>query len=76
LGGFGFEMSEEFPRRLTPKEAAGMTVNERLWLSGQMSAFEEAAAQCDVERMTEILSTVHLNRETIEANIRSELNKK
>jgi hypothetical protein len=69
-------MSEEFPRKLTQKEAAGMTVNERLWLSGQLTAFEEAAAQCDVERMTEILSAIHLNEETIEANIRSELNKK
>jgi len=69
-------MNDESPRKLTPKEAAGMTVNERLWLSGQLTAFEEAAAQCDVERMTEILHAVHLNRETIEANIRSELNKK
>jgi hypothetical protein len=69
-------MNEEFPRELTPKEAAGMTVNERLFLSGLMERFDRAVAEQDVEEISEVLKRVYLNTETIDAIIQSELERK
>ena len=69
-------MNEEFPRDLTPQEAAGMTVNERLFLSGLMEKFEQAVADRDVEGISEVLRRVFLNTETINAIIQSELERK
>ena len=76
MGGIGFEMSEEFPRKLTQKEAAGMTVNERLFLSGLMEKFERAVANRDVQEISAVLRSVYLNTETIDAIIQSELERK
>ncbi|MEP6848010.1 MAG: hypothetical protein ABI999_04075 [Acidobacteriota bacterium] len=44
----------------------GMTVNERLWVSGLMDAFEEAVEKKNIERAQEILEQVELT----EGNIR------
>jgi len=44
----------------------GMTVNERLWVSGLMDAFEEAVEKKNIERAREILEQVDLT----EGNIR------
>jgi hypothetical protein len=62
-------MSEGIPHELSAKEAAGMTVNERLWLSGLMMAYDDAIARQDTEEMTAILKGVHLDEKSIEANI-------
>lgn len=53
-----------------------MTVNERLWATGLLAAYEEAAAKRDIEAMTKILKSVHLDNETIEANLRFDLGEK
>lgn len=42
---------------------AGMTVNERLVVSGQMAAWEAAAARRDRARMIEILRSTGLTAE-------------
>jgi len=42
---------------------AGMSVNERLVISGQMAAWDEALARGDRARMVEILMTTELTAE-------------
>lgn len=62
-------------KQLTEKEASGMTVNERLYLSGLLDSFEEAAKQKNKVELKSILEKVHLNSENIEAIIEDELSK-
>jgi hypothetical protein len=69
-------MSDEVPRKLTPKEAAGMTVNERLFLSGLLERYEKAVAAWDVDEISEVLKSIYLNTETIDAIIQFELERK
>lgn len=44
---------------------AGMTVNERLYVSGLMDEFDEAVKERDVERIRSILNDVELTEESI-----------
>lgn len=44
---------------------AGMTVNERLYVSGLMSEFDEAVAKKDAEKARSILEKVELTEESI-----------
>jgi len=55
----------------TSKDAAGLTVNERLWLSGQMEAFDNAIAETDEAEFRRICKSVFLD----ENNIRGLMNK-
>jgi hypothetical protein len=48
------------PRRLSEYEASGMTVNERLFVSGLMDAFDRATANGNRAEMAEILGQVYL----------------
>ena len=45
---------------------AGMTVNERLYVSGLMDEFDKAVEERDVGRLRSILSNVELTEESIE----------
>ena len=62
-------------KQLTEKEAAGMTVNERLYLSGLLDDFEKAAISGNELELKIILSKVYLDDESIEAIIENELSK-
>jgi hypothetical protein len=44
----------------------GTTVNERLYLSGLMPAFDEALKEKDIAKVTSILERVELTEEKIE----------
>lgn len=44
---------------------AGMTVNERLYVSGLMDEFDKAVEARDVDRISSILSNVELTEESI-----------
>jgi molecular chaperone GrpE (heat shock protein) len=44
---------------------SGMTVNERLYVSGLMDAFDRAVEERDIERVRSILSNVELTEESI-----------
>ena len=44
---------------------AGMTVNERLYVSGLMDEFDEAVEKKDTEKVRAILEKVELNEESI-----------
>ena len=46
-------------------EYDGMTVNERLYASGQLKDFDEAVKRQDVDRLIDILHSVGLNDELI-----------
>ncbi|PYF72981.1 hypothetical protein [Pedobacter nutrimenti] len=43
----------------------GMTVNERLYVSGLMDKFEKAIEKRDIEKVIAILKTVELNDASI-----------
>lgn len=43
----------------------GMTVNERLYVSGQMDAFDKAVKDRDIPKVRIILENVELNEESI-----------
>lgn len=45
---------------------SGMTVNERLYVSGLMDEFDKAVEEGDVDRVRSILTRVELNEESIE----------
>ncbi|HEY8962520.1 MAG TPA: hypothetical protein VIM57_09970 [Luteolibacter sp.] len=44
---------------------AGMTVNERLYVSGLMDEFDEAVKKKDVDKVRSILEQVELTEESI-----------
>lgn len=44
---------------------SGMTVNERLYVSGLMDEFDKAVEERDKERVRSILSNVELTEESI-----------
>lgn len=52
-----------------------MTVNERLYLSGLLDAFDKASAQGNKVELKTILEKVYLSPEAIEAIIEQELSK-
>jgi hypothetical protein len=54
---------------LTKREASGMTVNERLLVTGSMAAFNEAVARKDRVRLREILGRLFLAEADIEGII-------
>jgi hypothetical protein len=56
-------------KNLSEDEARGMTVNERIFLSGQMDEFDKAVAQRNVPELERILRSVYLQPDTIRANI-------
>ena len=64
------------PHELTEKEAAGMTVNERLWVSGLMSAYDDAVLKRDNEELTNILKKIHIGTKNIEAIIQFAIDRK
>jgi len=43
----------------------GMTVNERLYVSGLMDAFDKAVKEKDIPKVKSILENVELNEESI-----------
>jgi len=45
---------------------SGMTVNERLYVSGLMDQFDKAIEERDIERVRSILKSVELTEESIE----------
>lgn len=57
---------------LTAERAAGMTVNERLWIAGLMDDFDSAVEKMDWDRLSEILKPVYLDQESIDAIITSQ----
>ncbi len=58
---------------LSEKEVLGMTVNERLYLSGLINDFDEAVAQNDKSKLKSILEKIHLSQENIQIIIEQEL---
>lgn len=50
---------------LTEKRAAGMTVNERLWVSGLVSEFDKAIEDKNEKEFREICRRVFLSEENI-----------
>ncbi len=56
-------------RKLSEDEARGMTVNERLFLSGQMNHFDEAIAHRNIPELERILRSVYLEPDSIRAVI-------
>ena len=51
----------------------GMTVNERLYVSGLMDAFDKAAKKVEIERVIEILKEVEITDESAIGEILKEL---
>lgn len=60
-------------RQLNEDEASGMTVNERLFVSGQMDDFDGAVARRDIPELERILRSAYLSPETIRAIIEQAL---
>jgi hypothetical protein len=59
-------LEKQISRQLSAGEASGMTVNERLLVSGQNDAYECAAATGDESTMVGILEEVHLMPDDIQ----------
>lgn len=53
--------------KLTESEAAGMTVNERLYLAGLMESFDKALAERNETEIKHILKKVYFSPEDREA---------
>lgn len=68
-------MMEMVPRKLSESEAAGMTVNERLWVSGLIGEFDSAMERRDEAKVSEILRMVYLDQLSIDAIIESQIGK-
>ena len=60
-----FEAQVLFMQEYAIMEYDGMTVNERLYASGQLKDFDEAVKRQDVDRLIDILHSVGLNDELI-----------
>jgi hypothetical protein len=56
--------------KLSKEKAAGMTVNERLFVAGLMDDFDRAEDRRDVLALRSILQKIYLDPASIEANIR------
>ena len=48
----------------------GMTVNERLYVSGNLPKFEKAVKERNIEKVIEILMTVELKNTSLEPILR------
>lgn len=48
----------------------GMTVNERLYLSGLLDVFDKAVKQKDIEKVVKILESVELKEDNIKLIIK------
>ncbi|WP_286920159.1 hypothetical protein [Flavobacterium sp. UBA4197] len=44
----------------------GMTVNERLYVSGQIEEFDKAVKEKDIDKVISILKSVELNEDSIQ----------
>ncbi|MGJ1409075.1 hypothetical protein ACR78Z_05320 [Sphingobacterium thalpophilum] len=51
----------------------GMTVNERLYISGLMDAFDKATKEEDIKKVIEILKEVEITEESAIVEILKEL---
>jgi len=60
-------------RKPTAEDFAGMTVNERLAAAGLLDAFYEAVANRDSRKLREILGSLHIGLENVEAIVRSQI---
>lgn len=60
-------MNDEVSKDLSAEDAAGMTVNERLYVSRLMSHYDEAVVSKDINELTKILRQIHLDEKSIEA---------
>jgi hypothetical protein len=60
---------------LTELEASGMTVNERLFVSGSLEAFDDATARKDRAALAEILGRLFLTDNEIAAIIEQVLSR-
>ena len=54
------------PHRLTREEAAGMTVNERLWAAGLSEDYEDAIKSNDEEKFRGICDQLFLGSENVQ----------
>jgi hypothetical protein len=66
--------SEEEARDSSERALSGMTVNERLYLTGQFDAFDSAVKADDIEALRRILKRCFLGNENIDAIIRHHTN--
>lgn len=55
----------------SPDDFRGMTINERLVMSGLMDEYEQAASIRDAERMVSILVRTHLPKAAAEATVKA-----
>lgn len=69
-------MNLQVPRNIGSDEASGMTVNERLYVSGLMEEYDKAVEIRDVEGISRILSKLFIDQTGIEAIIEFEFRKK
>jgi hypothetical protein len=54
---------------LSEREAAGMTVHERLFAAGLVSAFDEAVGRRDATALREILAAIHVDESSVPPTI-------
>jgi hypothetical protein len=66
-------MGNDLTNQLTAKSAAGMTDNERLFVSGLIEDFDSAINRKDKKALTKILNKDYLADESINAIVISEL---
>ena len=52
--------------KFTSKEAAGLSVNDRLWKSDQMQAFDDAIAETNEAEFRAICKSVFLEESSIQ----------
>jgi len=57
------------PNELTETLASGMTLNERLWHTELMGAFDRAVAQADEQLVRSILAKVYFTPDQIEGTV-------
>jgi hypothetical protein len=53
-------------RQLSEQEVSGMTLNERLYLSGLLDDFDKAITQQNAEELKHILERVYISFEDID----------